>query len=328
MSGWRRWLGRLAAGGGSPAPVFAAIGPGFRDRVEDLGLDPRVELVASPRHATIVLVAGAIPDRLHESLARVHDQVPPPRARLSWQEGRPVEEIATEAAALHRALLAGETDSQSHLLADEPPALWRGKGDHGQGGEGMMGGKPYGRPMAMTMDDLRDGLALDALTFRIGPFFPHLPPGLVLELTLQGDVVHSVGLQAPPFAQPPMPRREAAEAALRAVARTLRAAGAPALAERAHRAALTEDGGGEAARLERLLRRTGTLALLPEAAGVRERTRGRLRSAAAGEAPDEEPAPLSTLPDLLPGLEWGEAVVALATLPLVATEPPQAVEAA
>ncbi|BBI65518.1 hypothetical protein HSBAA_PA_1210 (plasmid) [Vreelandella sulfidaeris] len=62
-----------------------------------------------------------------------------------------------------------------------------GEGDFGQGGEGMMGGVPYGRPMAMNMqEDISDGLTLDSLTFRLGPFFMAFPPGMAAEVTLQG----------------------------------------------------------------------------------------------------------------------------------------------
>src|SRR3546814_20246746 len=85
--------------------------------------------------------------------------------------------------------MTGERRSEDDRLPDEPQVAWRGKGDHGQGGEGMMGGKPYGRPMAMTDEDLRDGLALDAYTACFGPFLSVLPPGLMLELTLLGDVI-------------------------------------------------------------------------------------------------------------------------------------------
>src|SRR3546814_18792006 len=77
----------------------------------------------------------------------------------------------------------------------------------------MMGGKPYGRPMAMTDEDLRDGLALDAYTACFGPFLSVLPPGLLLELTLQGDVIQSAKVLRAPFAQ------DGADAPLRRVDR-------------------------------------------------------------------------------------------------------------
>ena len=97
------------------------------------------------------------------------------------------------------------------MLPDEEPALWRGVGPFGQGGEGMMGGVPYGRPMAMRGPDLRDGLELDRLPVRLGPFFPPLAgasfgfpgaTGPVLDLELQGDVVQEVRLGPNPFGRP------------------------------------------------------------------------------------------------------------------------------
>lgn len=281
------WLGRFAAGG--PAPVFAVAGPGTRNRVEDLALDAGLRPVASPRHASLLLVAGEVPEEHREALDRVHDQVPHPRATLRWQAaatagagggaapgGRPAaadgatedsgdeegdgpvpgdptavpaaEDPGEAANRLYRRLLAGGLESEPHRLPDEPPAPWRGKGDHGQGGKGMMGGKPYGRPMAMTGDDLRDGLALDRVPFTVGPFLPALPPGMVLRVVLQGDVVQEAEVLSPPYPQPlPEPFRRArqgepvavaelelarAAALLRSVGRTLRLLGAHALAER------------------------------------------------------------------------------------------------
>jgi hypothetical protein len=90
--------------------------------------------------------------------------------------------------ALQNRLLAADNSANAELLADEPPAPWRGRGDYGQGGEGMMGGKPYGRSMAMTMEDV-DNLALDDVPTALGPYFPGLPSGLQVMLRMQGDRV-------------------------------------------------------------------------------------------------------------------------------------------
>src|SRR3546814_14187708 len=90
----------------------------------------------------------------------------------------------------------------------------------------MMGGKPYGRPMAMTEDDRRDGLALDAYTATFGPFLPVFPPGLQLSLTLQGDVVQSAEVLRPPVHQ------AAGAAPLRRIARFLPLLVLPALPPR------------------------------------------------------------------------------------------------
>lgn len=203
-----RLLHGLAAAG--PVPVFAAVGLDARERVEALSLSPEVRLAASPRHASVLLVAGKIRSADQVALKRLHDQLPHPRATLWWTAEAPRDMAAAVTLpvtadplpalrGLYRRLLAGEYASERHLLADEPPTPWRGRGEHGQGGEGMMGGRPYGRPMAMPDDDLRDGLALDACTTRIGPFLPQLPPGLVLELTLQGDVIQSAKVVQPPL---------------------------------------------------------------------------------------------------------------------------------
>lgn len=63
----------------------------------------------------------------------------------------------------------------------------------------MMGGKPYGRPMAMPTDDLRDGLQLDPLSFSSGPFSAVLPPGLGASLTLHGDVIAEFEVASRPY---------------------------------------------------------------------------------------------------------------------------------
>lgn len=179
------WLNRLAAG--ADVAVYPCIGPGLLVPVEQLFLSPGLRRASTPREAAVLMVAGVIPGAAQAALDRLHDQLPHPRASFRWDgEGNPTSDLI----ALWRDLLNGRP-SEGDRLANEPPNEWRGKGDHGQGGEGMMGGVPYGRPMAMTADDIRDGLALDAYTARIGPFAPMLPPGLVLEVTLQGDVIVS-----------------------------------------------------------------------------------------------------------------------------------------
>lgn len=376
VSALRRAAGAFAAG--APAPVFAATGPGARNGTEDLSLRPELRLMVSPRHASILLVAGTIPDGCVDALSRIHDQLPHPRATLAWRYGSDEaaragadEGAVTKASdpvpallGLHRSLLEGRHASESSLLPDEPPSPWRGKGPFGQGGEGMMGGRPYGRPMAMTADDLRDGLALDRLELTLGPFFPPFPPGLALEIALQGDVVQAATVVRAPFPQPlptvlgrvlrePVPRAELEEARarllLRRAARTLRVAGAEALGTRALGLSVASRPRSRGVRrLRSMLRRGGSLAALE---GVGERSGfdvgGRLRSwigsaeraldraadtratedgvgpvaSAADLGPpfegDPEPEEaLGRLPGLLPGLEWGEAALVIASLPL------------
>ncbi|HEX2026420.1 MAG TPA: hypothetical protein VHF25_00300 [Nitriliruptorales bacterium] len=206
-----------ASGARAPVPVFTAAGGGAGDALQDLCLRREIRLVDSPRHATVLLVAGRLPRSLVRPLAQVHDQLPHPRATVWWQAGSPSEppqlvpgmttvaagqDAAVEAVVTaHRELLRGVRASEQHVLADEPPARWRGVGPHGQGGEGMMGGRPYGRPMPMTGPD-RDGLELDQVRCTVGPFFGPFPPGLALDVVLQGDVVQEATAHPNPFAEP------------------------------------------------------------------------------------------------------------------------------
>lgn len=195
-----------------PVPVYPAIGLGAWGLVQELRGRPEIRLVASPRHAAVLLAAGAIPHEHGEALARVHDQVPHPRRSVAWAGGLgghpvattvvtgPADELVAAIRQVYAELRADRKRTEPDLLPDEDPNEWRGVGPYGQGGEGMMGGVPYGRPMAMTGDD-RDGLTLDQLHLRLGPFLDALPAGVVLDVTLQGEVLQQAELH-PPAAAP------------------------------------------------------------------------------------------------------------------------------
>lgn len=310
----------------APVPLYAAVGRCMRDAVDDLLLLPRMKRVATPRKAGILFVAGAVRDEDTQALQRLHDQLPHPRATFWWHAMPPADfphavsshadadaqAVARSLADLQRRLLRDPASSEPDCLPDEPPAPWQGHGDHGQGGEGMMGGKPYGRAMAMTAHDLRDGLQLDAFRLRLGPFAPMLPPGMVLELTLQGDVIQQATVRAAPLEQPPpaTPR-----AHLRRAARMLELLELPALAERCRRSAREE--GGPDASLLRAVRWSGALAALPAGLGRIEPpgtdARERLQAWLAGTSGAHEDLAVR-LDMLLPGLEWQEAMLAIASL--------------
>ncbi|WMS44421.1 hypothetical protein RDV64_08535 [Acuticoccus sp. MNP-M23] len=307
-------LRRLAAS--APPSVFAAIGEGGRAQVEAVFAAGRVVPAKSPRHASILLVAGAIRDADAAALARVHDQLPHPRASVVCGDApshalpEPVradtEAIEDAITATHRALVRGERASARDILADEPPAPWKGEGDHGQGGEGMMGGVPYGRPMAMTDDDVRDGLALDAYRATYGPFLPTMPPGLALDLTLQGDVIVAARVIAAPYAEPPAATPEAAR---RRIARLARLMGLAPQADRLLR--------GERPHAS-FVARTGMMKAIPEGLGatapgddVRARLRTWIAALEGGEKAIPPPAEGPKLVDLLIGLEWFEAMLVI-----------------
>jgi hypothetical protein len=208
----RNALAGLAAG--APARVFVLQGVDAPDALDVLRLRPDIVLVDTPRSATVLLVAGRLPEAMHEPARRAHDAMAEPRATVWWtlpagddamlpfieatvvhaeSDGSPAD-IATVARLLARTqsdLLRATRASEPALLADAEPAPWRGVGPYGQGGTGMTGGVPYGRPLAGRAPD-RDGLALDQLPVRVGPFFAPFPAGLVLDVTLQGDVIQSV----------------------------------------------------------------------------------------------------------------------------------------
>ncbi|MDQ6728342.1 MAG: hypothetical protein M3066_19595, partial [Actinomycetota bacterium] len=199
-------LRRMAAT--APAPVFVARGGGAGLLPLELAADPRVTLVASPRHASVLLAAGRFPGAMGEALGRVHDQLLRARITVWWtadaDAGRPAALPAASVVtgadpvdavlSAHRNTVLGDAGAEDAVGADEPPNPFEGRGDYGQGGEGMMGGVPFGRPMAMTGDD-RDGLALDRLTVTFGPFLPGFGNGLRLRAVLQGGVVQEAEVE-------------------------------------------------------------------------------------------------------------------------------------
>lgn len=203
------WLRRLAARG--PVPLYPAIGAHAAAPVQDLALDPRLQLVNSPHHARVLLVAGPISPAFSSALRRLHDQVPAPMATLWWRSTPPAEltgqaivvdeqrHIAAAAGQAYQALLHSEPACEPYPCPDEPPAPRQGLGAHRQRGEWMMGGTPYGRSTAITTNDLRDGLQIDPLAFTLGPFWLGLPPGLRAGVTLHGDVVDQFEVTHPPY---------------------------------------------------------------------------------------------------------------------------------
>jgi hypothetical protein len=149
----------------------------------------------SPHDADILVLAGEIPAGWREAISALFETVALPRVaiwlRPPWPSTPPDGLPLTSDGDWRRTLLDPSAPARQPVLPDEPPSPWRGEGDHGQGGDGMMGGKPYGRPMSMTGPD-PDGLMLGAVATSLGPFFPGLPSGLQIELTMQGDRIHAV----------------------------------------------------------------------------------------------------------------------------------------
>lgn len=293
----------------SAVPVYPAVGRGGEAMLARLASAAAVAQVRSVRHASVLLVAGKLRESDAAAVKRLHDQMPHSRGTLWWgsdpidDNGSPVTTPADDdplpaLRSLDRALLSGVRQSEPDWLPDKPPNPWRGQGQHGQGGKGMMGGTPYGRPMAMTADDIRDGLALDAMTVTIGPFLPMLPPGLALEISLQGDVIQSARVVAPPY----LPDQAGGGESLLRAARLLDLLDLGRLAVGCRQAANhRHTQGGEL--LQRARRAGAFLAIPPELGDVRERLGNALSGDQANTTDDAH------LVDRLPGLEWQTALL-------------------
>lgn len=283
-------LAGLAASG--PVPVFVVPGFGAREVVHELRVHTAARWHQTPGPASILLVAGLVPDALAAPLARIHDSMAHPRATVLLPGARlpaALTEPLMDAVAAtgdpqvaldqtYRELLLGRHGSEAAILPDVDPAPWRGVGPYGQGGTGMTGGVPFGRPMAEVGTD-PDGLRLDVLPVAVGPLFPRFPTGLVLDVRWAGDLVLDALISntlTPDVDVPVRPglapflralhepvRVEELELArarehLRAIADTLIAQGLPALAVRAMRLASTIRPGntGRVRGLARLIERS------------------------------------------------------------------------
>ncbi len=150
-------------------------------------------LAESPASADVLLVVGDATGELAEVVARVWDALPGPRARVEVPADGDLTR-ALDAAALRLA----DTPAQARDAGSRrDPDLSGGDGghegmDHG-GHEGMDHGDmemaPGGIPLAEGSEDDRDGLEMDEVPVRLGPVLPGWPPGLVLDVTLHGDLV-------------------------------------------------------------------------------------------------------------------------------------------
>ncbi len=210
--GLRSVLTRIAAL--APVTVFPVVGGGARDAVRYLRLRPEIEFVRSPRHASVLLIAGDFTDDAWDSIALVHDQLPTPRTSVAWNRslgpiGDGLAVTGDDHDLIHgvltaaNAALSDPSRSEPSIRPDVDPVDWRGVGPYGHGGKGKTGGTPFGRPLAERAGD-RDGLELDQLPITIGPWIGALPWGLQLEFKLQGDLIQAAEF-GPAMIGPPTP---------------------------------------------------------------------------------------------------------------------------
>ena len=319
--------GRLAAlAAAAPIPVFPVTGSGARHEVSALRLRPELEVVDTPRHAGVLLVAGTFRPGEVPGLAAVHDQISPPRATVRWGEAMDdlvvsrqlsgdADMVVAAITALGREVSEEPGRSEPPLLPDVDPVEWRGVGPYGHGGKGMTGGTPFGRPLAERAPD-RDGVELDQLPLTVGPWAGPLPPGLAIDLKLQGDIIQEAEIREPVM-EPSLPglfaealgspQRVADLELARAshhlfwLGEALRVHGLQALGLRAIRLALGVAPGSERSvrRLLTMVRRSAIFSLAlervgaipdsgPSGLGPVDRARGRADDARVGEAAYDE----------------------------------------
>ncbi|SEP53519.1 hypothetical protein [Amycolatopsis saalfeldensis] len=335
----------------------------------------------NPAEANLLVVAGPETDAMAPFSNAVWQLVPVPRVRveISGDAGvaaaltaaerqlRSVERQRVSAAPPtehHEPEPEAESAHTDHAIHDHgarehgPPPQHEmpreGHGDHTEshdqhthhGGHDMsghdMGGMsmPGGIPMADRADD-RDGLKLDRLTVPLGPILPDWPAGLIVRVTLHGDVIqdaevetvqeHGHGPDLVRFWDTVSPDRTRVTAQrLDSCARLLSVAGweyAATLAYRLRDEALAgRDNARELSKWARRIRRSRTLRWSLSGLGSDRRETGRGDAAdrlyrwldeALGETPaepDDPNAVLEALPALLAGTELAAARLIIASL--------------
>lgn len=173
-------------------------------------------LVATPADADVLLVAGPWTADLTGPLEETIRAMPAPRVRA--QVGRPAEVSAVLQGARHR-LATFEPRDTGDIATPERRQHWlpsdsdAGDGDersHSGGPDDQAGHDtpdtghanhdmdamrmPAGLPMADRGED-RDGLRLDRLHVTLGPLLADWPAGLVMRVTLQGDVIQQAHVE-------------------------------------------------------------------------------------------------------------------------------------
>lgn len=180
-----------------------------------------LKAVATPRHATVLLLVGKLPEELRQAAVVVYAQMPRPRVVIALgaaelgplppdvvasadQEGL---ETAVRAA---RDLLRGQAwkvdagPFEAEILLprrrkrkkkERPEAAKEAAEPGGHGGMGHQGmdmGFMSMVRLTRHLDRSADGLPMERVQAPFGPFFPGLPSGLDLTLWLDGDTVARV----------------------------------------------------------------------------------------------------------------------------------------
>jgi hypothetical protein len=192
----RSTLLQIAAGRPHVLVAAAAGAPALRLAVEHELTLRQWPLAGSAAEAGMLVVCGGERDPIAPYAEQVWESVPAPRVQAPIGSAAAVEHRLDDA---QRRLAAGAVAvdapggghraHQGHELA--------GHGGHDMGGHGghdMGAMEVEGLPLADRAPD-RDGLRLDRLQVTLGPILRGWPPGLVVAVELQGDVIQSVELE-------------------------------------------------------------------------------------------------------------------------------------
>jgi len=177
--------------------------------------------------ADLLVVCGPVSAPVGETVERLWDQMSPPRARAEVDDPAQVARALDGAQHALVDVTAQRADASSRPTGPVAPGgmdhggmdhggmdhggMDHGGMDHGGdgGGHGGHGGHGSMAVMGLAMADRgadRDGLMLDQLHVPLGPVLPDWPAGLVLRLTLQGDVVQdAIADTLPAAADAPTP---------------------------------------------------------------------------------------------------------------------------
>ncbi len=316
----------------------------------------------APADTDLVVVAGRAGAELAGAVERIWAQVPAPRARIALSDPDPDVIAATlrnAAASLADPTRRrdspdpGSVDTDGEGLERHRTANTLGSHHHHseantRDGEGDGAGGDMDMPGGLAMADLgadRDGLRLDRLHVSLGPVLPEWPAGLVVRMTLQGDVIQQAHAEVLDSATGGVsggavgrfwagPGRAAARE-LDALARFLSVAGLPDAAARARQVRddllLTVPTAGATATvaaLVRAVRRSRTLRWMVRDVGAPGGPRGeldvlarleqRLDAVATAIADPDAPTPrrpqVGELAGLLAGTEFGAARLIVAVL--------------
>lgn len=174
----------------APTRIPEPLVPAVRDAWSRLPPGRRLELIDAP-------VAGVpASEALH--VARHEPEHTAQHEHQQYGHGHELHRNSHETHAGH----GGHGVHPAHGAHDERGHDQHGHNDddaghaHGDGGHGAHGGHDHGDMMAIVGEPSRDGLVMEEIAFTLGPLAPSMPGGLLVELSLDGDVVAAATVRA------------------------------------------------------------------------------------------------------------------------------------